>query len=359
MASAKRRALDVLRRERTARRFAPELARPAEGESAIEPTLAEVFEPGAIRDEQLRMMFACCQPKLSGEAQVALVLNILCGFGVGEIAEAFVCGRAAVEKRLSRGKKVLAGSKRLFDVAALDDFPARLSAVQRAIYLLFNEGYHGSSPESAVRAELCQEAMRLGAMLRGHPPASTPATHALGALMCFHAARLPARTDAAGDLSTLFEQDRLRWDPRLLAEGHELLDLSATGDDLTEYHIEAAIAAVHATAPRPEETNWRMIVELYDKLLHRRDSPVVALNRAIAVSQWKGPQRGLEEIRKIDDRQRLQGYVFYWAALGEMELRSGRSQIAGGHFRTAMDLARNDLERRFLKKRTAACCRNK
>ena len=161
MATAKNRALDVLRRERTARTFAPELGQLLESEWTVAPVVEELFGAHAIKDDQLRMMFSCCHPRLTEEAQVALVLHILCGFSVNEIANAFVSGNAAIEKRISRAKKVLAGSKKLFDVSGADDFSGRLPAVQRALYLLFNEGYHGASPESAVRAELCQEAMRL------------------------------------------------------------------------------------------------------------------------------------------------------------------------------------------------------
>ncbi|HEX8904521.1 MAG TPA: DUF6596 domain-containing protein, partial [Longimicrobiaceae bacterium] len=200
MATAKNRALDVLRRERTARTFAPELGRLLESEWTAAPVVDEAFAAHAIRDEMLRMMFSCCHPRLPEEAQVALILNILCGFGAGEIAAAFLDGRAAVEKRISRGKKVLAGSRRLFDLADAE-FAPRLDAVRRALYLLFSEGYHGASPQAAVRAELCAEALRLVALLREYPPAATPATAALAALMCLHAARLPARVDGAGELS--------------------------------------------------------------------------------------------------------------------------------------------------------------
>jgi RNA polymerase sigma-70 factor (ECF subfamily) len=183
MATAKNRALDLIRRQRTARTFAPEVGRRLESEWTRVPVVDESFAEPVIRDEQLRMMFSCCHPRLPEEAQVALILSILCGFGAGEIAAAFLAGRAAIEKRISRGKKVLAGSKRLFDLAAAD-FAPRLSAVRRALYLLFNEGYHGASAESAVRVELCREAMRLTALLRGHPPAATPETNALAALLC-------------------------------------------------------------------------------------------------------------------------------------------------------------------------------
>ena len=355
MATAKNRALDVLRRERTARTFAPELGRLLESEWTLAPVVDELFGATAIRDDQLRMMFSCCEPRLPEEAQVALVLNILCGFGVNEIASAFLSTEAAIEKRISRAKAVLAKSKNLFDLRDDADFVGRLSAVHRALYLLFNEGYHGADPESAVRADLCREAMRLAALLRAHPLAATPATHALSALMCLHAARLPARIDTAGNLTLLFDQDRARWSGELVNEGRRLLELSATGLDLSEYHVEAAIASVHADARRPEDTNWEVIVSLYDTLMSVRPSPVVALNRAIAVGQRDGPLRGLEEIRAIEDSGRLAAYPFYAAALGELELRAGRIGEARDHFRAALALARNPSERRLFEQRMGAC----
>jgi RNA polymerase sigma-70 factor (ECF subfamily) len=173
--------------------------------------------------------------------------------------------------------------------------------------------------------------------------------------MCLHAARLPARIDAAGDLRSLFEQDRSRWDANLIAEGQSLLDLAATGPELTEYHVEAAIAWVHTTAHGAEDTNWGMIVTFYDKLMGLRPSPVVALNRAIAIGQRDGPQRGIEEIRAMANRDRLAAYPFYHAALGEFELRSGRHEIAREHFLTALSFARNPMERRFIEQRVGAC----
>ena len=355
MATAKNRALDVLRRERTARTFAPELGRLLESEWTVAPVVEELFGASSIKDDQLRMMFSCCHPRLPEEAQVALMLHILCGFTVNEVASAFVSRRATIEKRISRAKKVLAGSKRLFDLSGKDEFSARLPAVQRALYLFFNEGYHSASPESAVRTELCHEAMRLTALLLGHPLGATPATHALAALMCLHAARLPARVDAAGNLSSLFDQDRSQWDFGLIAEGQRFLDASATGPELTEYHVEAAIAWIHATAHRTEDTDWGNIISLYDTLMAIHPSPIVALNRAIAVAQLEGPKRGIEEIRAISDLDRLSSYPFYFAALGELELRSGRQEIAIEQFRAAAGCARNLMERRFFEQRVAVC----
>jgi RNA polymerase sigma factor (sigma-70 family) len=354
MTTAKNRALDVIRRERTARTFAPEMARLLDAEWTIAPLVDEAFAAHTIRDEQLRMMFSCCHPRLPEDAQVALILNILCGFGASEIASAFLVGRAAIEKRISRGKKVLASARRLFDLSDAE-FTSRLSAVRRALYLLFNEGYHGASGESAVRAELCTEAIRLTALLREYPPAAAPETDALASLMCLHAARLPGRLDSAGDLNPLLDQDRSRWDGRLVAQGLELLERSAAGPELTAYHVEAAIAAAHATAPTADATDWALIVLLYDRLMIIASSPVVALNRAIAVAQRDGAERGIEELHAIGDRERLSRYPFYPAAMGELELRRGNRSAAREHFRAALALARNPTERRFLEKRVRTC----
>jgi len=354
MATAKNRALDALRRERTARTFAPELERMLKSEWTLAPSVEEQFTESLIKDDLLRMMFSCCQPRLSEEAQTALILNILCGFSVDEIASAFVSSHAAMEKRIGRAKKVLARSKRLFDVAAPAEVSERLPAVHRALYLLFNEGYHGASPERAVQSELCREAMRLTGELLKHPLAQIPPTYALAALMALDAARLPARVDFSGNLTSLFKQDRSQWDQTLVVEGLVLLDWSATGAELTEYHVEAAIAAIHARAPRAEDTDWKEIASLYDTLLTLRASPIVELNRAIAIAQCEGPERGIEEIAAIGDWQRLNGYPFFHAALGEFELRKGSGEAACTHFQAALALARNPMERHFLEAKIEA-----
>jgi RNA polymerase sigma-70 factor (ECF subfamily) len=354
MATAKNCALDVLRRERTARTYAPELGHLLESEWTLAPMIEEAFAPKAIKDDLLRMMFSCCHPQLAEEAQVALILHILCGFSVDEIASALVSTHAAIEKRITRGKKTLAKSRKLFDVTAPAEFASRLPAVHTALYLLFNEGYHGANPEFAVRSDLSREAMRLTAVLLENPLCALPRTYALAALMCLHAARLPARIDASGNLSSLFDQDRSTWDQQLIAEGISFLDRSATGSELSEYHLEAAIASVHATARGIDDTDWSKIVSLYDSLMTIHPSPVIALNRAIAIAQRDGPDRGIEEIEAITDRDRLKSYPFYWAALGEFELRSKRYETANGHFHSALALARNEAERHFFSQRLQA-----
>jgi predicted RNA polymerase sigma factor len=301
------------------------------------------------------MMFSCCSPRLSEEAQVALVLHILCGFSVDEIASAFVSSHAAVEKRIVRSKRVLAGSKKLFDISGAEDFARRLPAVLRALYLLFNEGYHGASPEKAVRVELCQEAMRLASILLENPLGATASSYALAALMSLNAARLPARLDLSGNLTVLAEQDRSQFDQALAEDGLRLLERSATGPELTDYHVEAAIAWVHTSAQRTEDTDWSMIISLYDKLMAIRPSPIVALNRAIAIAQRDGPRRGLEEIYAIQDSERLANYPFYHAALGELEIGSSHLEEAREHFVAALKLARNPMERSFFEHRIDVC----
>ncbi len=355
MAIAKNRALDVLRRQRTARNYAPEFGRLLESEWTLAPVVEEQFSETVIKDGVLRMMFSCCQPRLPEEAQVGLVLHILCGFSVSEVAGAFMSTHAAVEKRLARSKKVLAESRRLFDLANATEFAERLPAVHRALYLLFNEGYHGASAEAAVRGELCREAMRLTALLIEHPLGKTPVTHALAALMCLNAARLPTKVDSLGNLNSLGDQDRSRWDRKLIGEGLALWELSAAGSELTAYHIEAAIGAAHGRAARAEDTDWPAIVALYDALMTLHPSPVAALSRAIAVAQRDGPDRGLAELAAIDGAERLEKYPFYPATLGELELRRGRNEVAREHFRTAIKLGRNPMERRFLELRLQAC----
>lgn len=349
MTTAKHRALDIVRRERTARTFAPELGRLLDSEWTLAPLVDEAFDSHVIRDEQLRMMFSCCHPSLSREAQLALILNILCGFGANEIAHAFLSGRAAMEKRISRGKQTLAEAKRLFDLNDAD-FATRLSTVRQALYLLFNEGYHGAS-ELTVQSELCREALRLCALLLEHPSAATPTTLALASLMCLSAARLPTRLDHAGDLSTWHDQDRSLWDGALIAQGLDLLQRSASGNELSAFHVEAAIAATHASAPRLADTDWARIVELYDRLLVLNPSPVVELNRAIAIGERDGARAGLAALATVSEPERMSRYPFFPAARAELELRAGRREAAHQHFRVALGVARNDAERRCLEKR--------
>ena len=347
MVTAKNRALDVMRRQRTARNYAPEYAYLLDSEWTRASVVDDLFSPAEIRDDLLRMMFSCCQPLLPEEAQVMLMLHVLCGFSVDEIAGAFVSTQSAIEKRITRSKKVLAASKRLFDVTQAADVAVRLPAVQRTLYLLFNEGYHGASSEAAMRTDLCREAMRLAALLLQHASSATPTTYALAAGMCMNAARLPARLDANGDLATLAFQDRSLWDRTLMGEGLQLLAMSAKGTNPTSYHFEAAIAAEHVKAASVSDTDWAAIVGLYDQLQAIAPSPIVALNRAIAVGQSDGPQPGLDAVFAIRDLDRLERYPFYFATLGDFELKLGHFGKAHNYYTLAQTIARNPEEARF------------
>jgi RNA polymerase sigma factor (sigma-70 family) len=355
MAAARNRAVDILRRERTARTYAPEFEYLLSSEQALAPAVSRLFLEPELRDEQLRLMFSCCHARIAEETQVALILNILCGFSVREVASAFLVPEATLEKRLQRGKAVLAEAGTLPEVSSEARQRERLDSVLRALYLLFNEGYHGSHPAEAVRTELCAEALRLGALIAEPPATAVPATHALLALMCLHAGRLPGRLNVHGELLPFAQQDRSTWNLPLIHQGIALLARSAEGEQMTPYHLEAGIAAEHAMAPSPEQTNWARILQLYELLLELRPSPVVALNRAISIAQLEGPERGLEELRRIEGRERLSSYPFYPAALGELYLRVGKVRDAHECFQTALQLARNPMEAHFLEQRLAAC----
>ncbi len=350
MRSARNRAIDLVRRQATLGRAAAELER----------ALDEAGEPGdpgaevhAIADDELRLMFSCCDPALSAQAQVGVILKYLCGFSVREIAQAFLSGEEAVEKQLFRSRRALELRGTLYEVRDPSQVRERLPAVHAAVYLLFNEGYHGAHPQP-VREDLCHEAMRLGVLLAGLPGAG-PETQALLALFCFLGARLAARLDDDGNLLLLAEQDRSRWDRELVAEGLRRLDLSAEGQALTAYHLEAAIAARHATAPSFAQTDWRSIRELYDLLLGLRATPVVALNRAIALGMAEGPEAGLQALAAIEGRDRLARYPFLPAAVAEFELRAGRPERAASQLRAALLLARNGAEEAVLARKLAAC----
>ncbi len=358
MRTARNRALDVLRRERTARSFAPEYGRLLQTEWTMANAVQEVFETTDVRDDRLRMMFSCCHRAMPETAQIMLVLALVGGFGVREIAAAFVSSHTAVEKRLTRAKRALKESGPFFDIADAADFMRRLPAVQRALYLLFNEGYHGASPQAVVRGDLCHEAIRLTRLLANHPLAATPSTHALLALMYLNAARLRARIDRDGNLTSLFDQDRSRWNRAMIDDGVAWLERSATGDEVSRYHLEAAIASVHARAPSIDATDWEAIVALYDALQRLAPSPVVALNRAVAIAERDGPRAGLQAIDEIADSDRLDEYPFYHAARAELELRLGNDAVARGHFERAVALARNAAERKFYGARIAASREN-
>jgi len=346
-------ALDVVRRERVFRDKETEIVRLMEH---ADPAPDEaVFPDQELKDDRLRMMFACCHPLVASEAQVALALKTLCGFSTLEIGRAFLTSEAVIAKRLTRAKQKIREARISFEIPAGQELSRRLDGVLQTLYLLFNEGYKASVGDKLIREELCNEAIRLAGLLAEHPAGNRPRVHALLALMLFNGARLPTRVDPAGNLLRLKEQDRTRWDQPMIARGMYHFAQSAVGDEITEYHLQAGIAACHCAAKDYQATDWRQILSLYDRLAEFDGSPVVALNRAIVVANVHGPDAGLAAVAAIENREKLDSYYLLYAALGEFEAQLNHSKAAAAHFRRSLELAEIKSEQTFLSKRLRAC----
>jgi RNA polymerase sigma-70 factor (ECF subfamily) len=353
MRAARNLALDVVRREKVFREKEAEIARLATEDSP--GAAAAVFSEQEIADDRLRLLFVCCHPLVPADARVALALKVLGGFGISEIARAFLSSEAAISKRLTRAKQKIRAARIPFEIPIGEELGARLDAVLHSLYLLFNEGYKASSGEKLVRQELCHEAIRLAALVSEHPVGKAPKTHALLALMLLNTARLPSRQDGEGNLLLLKEQDRSQWDQGMIARGMFHLAHSSEGDEITEFHLEAGIAACHCAASDYGSTDWRQILELYDQLVRLDDSPVVALNRAVALAEVHGPQAGIEAVSASQNLSSLESYYLLYAVLGEFELRLRHAPAAAAHFRRSMQLAEIKSEQAFLAKRLEVC----
>jgi RNA polymerase sigma-70 factor (ECF subfamily) len=346
--TAKNLALDAIRREAVFHRKEPEISMYLEqrfgGAAAARwPMLA-----GDIADDNLRLMFTCCHPEIPQEGQAALALKTLCGFDAKEIARAFLTSEAAILKRLTRVRQRIRDMQIPFEIPSGEGLESRLDGVLQTLYLLFNEGYTASSGAKLVRRNLCREAIRLTKLLAEHPAAGLPRVHALLALMLFNAARLSSRTDADGHLLRLGEQDRSTWDGEMITRGFLHLQKSAGGAEVTQYHVEAAIAGCHCSAADYGSTDWQQILWWYDRLLMLDRSPVFALNRAVAVAEVHGAQAGLEAVQAIGDQERLGRYYLYYAMLGEMQEKLGQESAARENFARAAELTSSSTEREYL-----------
>jgi RNA polymerase sigma-70 factor (ECF subfamily) len=321
-------------------------------QGSVDPTAENsVFTDDQINDDRLRMMFVCCHPLVPQEAQVALALKTLCGFSAAEIARAFLTSEAAIAKRLTRAKQKIRTAQVPFEIPVGEELTERLDGVLQTLYLLFNEGYKASVGEQLIREELCREAIRLGTLLAEHPAGNRPKTHALLALMFLNAARMPARLDTDGNILRLKEQDRSCWDQPTIARGCFHLMQSTADDEASEYHLQAAIAGCHCAAKDYESTDWRQILSLYDRLLEMDDSPVVALNRAVAVANVHGPKAGIEAVEAILNQEQLNSYYLLYAVRGEFEAHLSNREAAIGCFRKSLELATIKSEQVFLSKR--------
>jgi RNA polymerase sigma-70 factor (ECF subfamily) len=353
LATAKNRAIDVLRRQGRWREKRDELERSILPRQSGEPASRAYFTH-EIEDDELRLIFAMCHPALSRDAQVALTLKAVCGLGTAEIARAFLTGKPTIAQRLVRAKRVLHDTGVVLEIPAANDLTMRLEAVLEVLYLTFNEGYSATSGDHLVRAELCAEAIRLAESLAGHPRVGGPPVHALAALFLFQAARLPARTAADGDLLPLDAQDRSRWDRQVIRRALEHHRLSADGRAVTPYHLQAEIASCHTLAPRFEDTDWARILDCYDELVAHDCSPVVALNRGVAVAHVEGPEAGLLALDPLKEEASLQSYHRLFAVEAELLWRAGKPEEARRAVSRALSLASSGAIQTYLEGRQQA-----
>ena len=351
MATAKNRAIDRMRREANFQSKQEEIARETGALFAMERSDFEAAADEEIGDDLLALIFTCCHPLLSREARVALTLRLLGGLTTPEIARAFLASEATIAQRLVRAKKTLREARVPFEAPRGSELDERLPSVLEVVYLVFNEGYAASAGEDWVRRDLCEEALRLGRILAGLAPRE-PEVHGLVALLEIQASRLNARHGANGKPILLLDQNRGRWDPLLIVRGRRALERAEElPGPLGPYGLQAAIAACHAGAIRAEETDWVKIAALYDALSQIQPSPVVELNRAVAVGMAFGPEAGLALIEEIKDEQALANNHLLPSVRGDLLEKAGRQSEAAAEFKRAARLTENERERELLLKR--------
>ena len=348
--TAKRRALDHLRRSRMLARKHEQVARELEAEQQAMPDLEAVLDDD-IGDEMLRLIFTACHPLLSQEARVALALRMICGLTTEEIARAFLVSEAAIAQRIVRAKRTLSESGLVYETPRGEDLSERLATVLEVVYLIFNEGYTAATGEHWLRPQLCQEALRIGRILTSIAPGE-PEAHGLLALMELNASRNVARTDAAGAPVLILEQNRALWDLLQIRRGmRALVRARELGGAFGFYALQAAIIACHARAATAAETNWTQIAALYSELTRRVESPVIELNRAVAVGMADGPAAGLEIVERLAGEPALKNYHLLESVRGDLLYKLRRFEEAKAAFAAAADLAGNQRERDFLQRR--------
>jgi RNA polymerase sigma-70 factor, ECF subfamily len=353
--TARRKAIDQLRRGQALARKADQLRAMLETEQST-MNQPDDYEDEVLQDDRLRLIFTCCHPALALEAQVALTLRTVAGLETPQIAKAFLVGQETMAKRLTRARSKIRDARIPYRVPPAHQLPDRLAGVLSVLYLIFNEGYVGSTGPGLVRGELCDEAIRLARLLAGLMPDEAEVLGLL-ALMLLIDSRRSARVDSAGQMLTLEEQDRSLWDEKLIAEGTALVERAGRMRRPGPYQVQAAIAALHAESPSPADTDWRQIALLYERLLHLQPTPIVRLNRAAAIGMASGPEEGLRLMEDIAADDALSGYYLAHAARADLLRRAGRSPEAAAAYKRAIELCPNAVELSYLKRRLAEVTR--
>jgi RNA polymerase sigma factor (sigma-70 family) len=356
---AKNKALNVLNREKYKRQYSSDFAHDLQSEWTAEPALDHLFSEQEIKDDQLRMIFTCCHPAISADSQIALALKTLCGFSIPEIARAFLTTEENIKKRLVRARQKLRDDKIPFEVPQGRDLEKRLQAVLETIYLLFNEGYSASSGKDLIRFEVCEEAIRLTEMIIVHSAIQHKSNvYALLALMQLNASRFKARQDAGGNIITLEKQDRSLWDSSLMKKGFSNLEESASENLISIYHILASISACHCSAITYKATEWKSILALYDRLIQIDNSPVILLNRAVALSKVNGAEKAIAELEQIRDSAALKKYHLFYSTLAEFHMELNQFSNAIKAIETAIELAPLQNEKLLLQRKLTFCREN-
>ncbi|MDZ4795638.1 MAG: sigma-70 family RNA polymerase sigma factor [Bacteroidota bacterium] len=349
---ARNKAIDYIRRQKKYNEISPRYAYLLQSESTLQPAVNPLFLDNEIRDSQLRMMFACCHPAIPEESQIALTLKTLCGLSTAEIGKAFLTNEETISKRIFRAREKIKAKKIELEVPVGAELLLRLDAVLRSMYLLFNEGYNSSHPEQLIREGLCEDAIRLCHLLTLQSFTNYPRVKALLALMCFQSSRLTARLDDKGNIIVLKYQDRRKWYRPLIQKGFDYLDGAAEPYEVSPYHLEAAIASLHAAAPSFEATDWKTIYHLYELLYQVQPGPIVAMNKAIASAYSVSKQKALEELQQIKG---LEQHHLYYASIGEMYLELEEKAAAKTYFEKAYTLTASTTEQQLLLKKIGLC----
>lgn len=352
MMTAKNKAIDILRRDRYKKNYEDESSYNLQYEYSSIPIIENLFMHNEIKDSQLRMIFACCHPSLAYADQIAFTLKFCSGFSIDEISAALLSNHETIKKRIQRAKKFISDKNLKFDIPAGNELKKRLDVVLHSVYLLFNEGYNSGNKSELIRKDLCEEAIRLGLMLTENEYINQPRCFALVALMALLASRFESRLNTDGEIILLEEQDRSKWNTELIKLGLYYLNKSSEGNEISDYHVEAAIVAEHSIAKNFEETNWTRILQLYDILIKINSSPVVLLNRAIVIGKLSGAKKAIEEINSIPYiRKYIKSNYLFSAVLGEMHKLENNLDEAKANFEMAFQLTNSQTEKKLLQKK--------